>query len=161
MAGMYINNIVRFGKELMGRIHRDELPSLSAELAYYLLLSLFPFLIFLITLIGFLPLESTDLLDLVENVAPQQTLHMIESNVSHIIGSHNEKLLSFGIIATMWSASNGINAIVRAFNRAYHVQENRPFLVARGMAVLLTFAMIFVIIVALLLPVFEIGRAHV
>ena len=154
MAGMYMNNIVRFGKELMGRIHRDELPSLSAELAYYLLLSLFPFLIFLITLIGFLPLESTDLLDLVENVAPQQTLHMIESNVSHIIGSHNEKLLSFGIIATMWSASNGINAIVRAFNRAYHVQENRPFLVARGMAVLLTFAMIFVIIVALLLPAF-------
>ncbi len=146
--------IVAFIKELAARIHNDELPSLSAELAYYLLLSLFPFLIFLITLIGFLPVQAPDLLGLVESFAPDQAMSMIENNLDNIIGSHNGKLLSFGIMATMWSASNGINAIVRAFNRAYHVKENRPFLVARGMAVLLTFAMIFVIIVALLLPVF-------
>ncbi|WP_217608880.1 YhjD/YihY/BrkB family envelope integrity protein, partial [Bacillus sp. GbtcB15] len=63
------------------------------------------------------------------------------------------------IIATLWSASNGINAIVRAFNKAYDVDESRSFIVARGMAILLTIAMVFVIIVALLLPVFgkEIG----
>ncbi|TYR79193.1 YihY/virulence factor BrkB family protein [Priestia megaterium] len=148
------SNIISFLKELTVRIHNDELPSLSAELAYYLLLSLFPFLIFLITLIGFLPIQAPDLLDLVEDIAPEQAMYMIESNLENVIGTHNEKLLSFGIIATMWSASNGINAIVRAFNRAYRVEENRPFLVERGMAVLLTFAMIFVIIVALLLPVF-------
>jgi membrane protein len=141
-------------KELIWRFQRDEISRLAAELAYYFLLSLFPFLIFLITLIGFFPLEQKDVLNLISEFAPQQTMKMIETNVNAIIGSHNEDLLSFGIIATTWSASNGINAIVRAFNRAYEVEESRSFIVARGMAVVLTMAMIFVIITALLLPVF-------
>ncbi|MFC3885383.1 YihY/virulence factor BrkB family protein [Bacillus songklensis] len=141
-------------KELVWRFQRDEISRLAAELAYYFLLSLFPFLIFLITLIGFFPLEQKDVLNLISEFAPKQTMKMIETNVNTIIGSHNEGLLSFGIIATIWSASNGINAIVRAFNRAYEVEESRSFIVARGMAVMLTTAMIFVIITALLLPVF-------
>jgi membrane protein len=66
----------------------------------------------------------------------------------------NGKLLSFSIIGAIWSASNGMNAIVRALNRAYDVEENRPFFIARGTSVLLTIGMIFVIIVALVLPVF-------
>jgi len=144
-------------KELVTRFYRNEIPSRAAELAYYFLLSLFPFLIFLITLIGFFPLEPKDVLNLIREFAPEQTMKMIEVNLNAIIGSHNEGLLSFGIIATIWSASNGINAIVRAFNRAYEVEESRSFLVARGMAMLLTVGMIFVIITALLLPVF--GKA--
>lgn len=144
-------------KELVTRFYRNEIPSRAAELAYYFLLSLFPFLIFLITLIGFFPLEPRDVLNLIREFAPEQTMKMIEVNLNTIIGSHNEGLLSFGIIATIWSASNGINAIVRAFNRAYEVEESRSFLVARGMAMLLTVGMIFVIITALLLPIF--GKA--
>lgn len=144
-------------KELVTRFQRNEIPSRAAELAYYFLLSLFPFLIFLITLIGFFPLEPKDVLNLIREFAPEQTMKMIEVNLNAIIGSHNEGLLSFGIIATIWSASNGINAIVRAFNRAYEVEESRSFLVARGMAMILTVGMIFVIITALLLPVF--GKA--
>ena len=69
----------------------------------------------------------------------------------------NGKLLSLGIIGAVWSASNGIDAIVRALNRAYDVQESRSFIVARGMSILLTFGMMVVIVVALLLPVF--GKA--
>jgi membrane protein len=144
-------------KELVMRFQQDEIPSRAAELAYYFLLSLFPFLIFLVTLIGFFPLETEDVLNLIREFAPEQTMKMIETNLNAIIGSHNEGLLSFGIIATIWSASNGINAIVRAFNRAYNVEESRSFLAARGMAMLLTVGMIFVIITALLLPVF--GKA--
>ncbi|MEW4286402.1 YihY/virulence factor BrkB family protein [Priestia koreensis] len=143
-----------FIAELAGRFLRDEIPSLSAELAYYFLLSLFPLLIFIVTLLGFLPLHVPNLLDMLEEVAPRQTMKYIEDNLNEVVGSRNGQLLSFGAIATLWSASNGINAIVRAFNRAYEVEESRSFIVARGVAILLTVAMIFIIIVALLLPVF-------
>src|SRR5690625_7576474 len=61
---------------------------------------------------------------------------------------------SIGIIGTLWSASNGVNAITKAFNRAYNVEEDRSFIVARLIAILLTIAMIVVISVALLLPIF-------
>ncbi|MBD8069935.1 YihY/virulence factor BrkB family protein [Bacillus sp. PS06] len=143
-----------FIKELFKRFNEDEVAGLSAELAYFFLLSLFPFLIFSVTLIGYLPISEIDILNSVREYAPDGTIDMIEKNLESILGAQNGTLLSFGIIATIWSASNGINAVVRAFNRAYDVKESRHFLIARGMSIVLTIAMVFVIIIALLLPVF-------
>lgn len=138
---------------LWKRVMEDDLFGLAAQLAYYFLLSLFPLLLFLVTLLPYLPITETDILAVVRDFAPKGTLELIESNL-HELTTKNVELLSFGIIATIWSASNGINAIVRAFNKAYDVKESRPFLVARGMSILFTFAMLFVMVVALLLPVF-------
>ena len=148
-----------FLKELIKRFASDEVPGLSAQLSYFFLLSLFPFLIFLITLIGYLPISQEEVLNTIEEFAPGESMQLINTTLDQILNERNGKLLSFGIIATLWSASNGINAIVRAFNKAYDVSESRSFFVARGMAILMTIAMVFVIIVALLLPVFgkEIG----
>lgn len=143
-----------FWKELFFRFNHDEVIGLSAQLAYFFLLSLFPFLIFLITLIGFLPISQDDVLGLVSHFAPGETMALIETNLRIILEEKRGGLLSFGVIATLWSASNGINAMIRAMNRAYDVEENRSFLVSRLMAIFLTVGMIFVIIVALLLQVF-------
>ncbi|PNB45997.1 ribonuclease, partial [Pseudomonas sp. GW456-E7] len=76
------------------------------------------------------------------------------------LNNRNGGLLSFGIIAALWSASNGMNAIVRSLNHAYEVEENRSFIIVRLTSIFLTIAMVFTILVALLLPVFgrEIGR---
>lgn len=151
--------IIMFFKHLLHRFERDEVLGRAAELAYFFLLSLFPFLIFLLTLIAYVPVSQEDVLGVIRQYAPGDTMHIIETNVLRILSEQRGELLSFGIIATIWFASNGINAIVRAFNRAYDVYENRSFFMARGVAILLTLAMVFVIIVALLLPVFgrEIG----
>jgi len=151
---MYRDLNLEFLKELFKRFRKDEVSGLSAELAYFFLLSLFPFLIFLVTLVGYLPISEVNVLNYLREYAPNGTIEMIEKNLNVIIGSQNGTLLSFGLLATIWSASNGINAIVRAFNRAFDVTENRHFLIARGISILLTFAMVFVIIIALLLPVF-------
>lgn len=132
----------------------DEIPRSSAELAYFFLLSIFPFLLFLLTLIAFLPIPQSQLLSIIEEFAPTEAINLIESNLSLLLDSQNGKLLWVSIIAAIWSASNGIVAIVRALNIAYDVKESRSFLVSRIMAIMLTFAMIFVIIIALLLPVF-------
>ncbi|WP_191566249.1 YihY/virulence factor BrkB family protein [Metabacillus idriensis] len=147
-------------RDLFERFSKDEIIGLSAELAYFFLLSLFPFLIFLITLIAYLPLSQDDLLSFLAQYAPGESVSIIEKTLEEIVSNSSSGLLSFGILATLWSASNGINAIVRAFNRAFDVEESRSFIVARGMAVLLTISMVFVILIALLLPVFgkEIGH---
>src|SRR5699024_11058365 len=58
------------------------------------------------------------------------------------------------IIGTIWSASNGVKAIMKAFNRAYEVEEDRSFVVGRLIAILLTIAMVIVIFMAFLLPIF-------
>lgn len=148
---------MNFIKELFNRFIQDEVIGLSAQLAYFFLLSIFPFLIFLITLIGYLPISLDDLLGLVSQFAPGEAMDLIETNLRQIMEGPKGGLLSFGLIATIWSASNGINAIIRALNRAYGVKESRPYLLSRLIAIILTIAMIAAIIIALLLPVF--GKA--
>ncbi|MED4202455.1 YihY/virulence factor BrkB family protein [Neobacillus mesonae] len=145
---------------LWHRISEDDLPGLSAQLAYYFLLSLFPLLIVLFTLIPYVPIPQQDMLGIIEKFAPVDAMQFIEKSINEIMSHRSGGLLSVGIIGTIWSASNGINAIVRAFNKAYNVPESRSFIVARGMAILLTFGMIFVFLLALILPIFgrEIGE---
>lgn len=144
---------------LWHRIYEDDLPGLSAQLAYYFLLSLFPLLIVMFTLIPFIPIPHEDMLGMIREFAPADAIQLIEKTINEIMSHRSGGLLSFGIIGTIWSASNGINAIVKAFNKAYNVKESRSFIVSRGMAILLTFGMIIVFIVAIVLPVFgrEIG----
>lgn len=144
---------------LWHRIEEDDIPGLSAQLAYFFLLSLFPLLIFIFTLLPYLPIPHHDILGSIREFAPPQTMELIEKNVNYVMNNRNGGLLSFGVIGTIWSASNGIHALVRAFNKAYNVKESRSFIVSRGMAILLTVGMILVFIVAVLLPIFgrEIG----
>jgi membrane protein len=151
MVGM--GKIMEFVRHLWKNFREDDYFGIAAQLAYFFLLSLFPLLIFLVTLFPYLPITQDDLLRLVRDFAPSGTLELIETNLTQM-SQKNGALLSFGIIGTIWSASNGINAIIKALNRAYKVKEGRSFLKTRAMAILLTFAMILVIVVALILPVF-------
>ena len=146
-------------KLLWHRVDEDDLPGLSAQLAYYFLLSLFPLLIVLFTLLPYFPIPHQDMLGIIRDFAPVEAMDLIEKNVHDIMNNRNGGLLSFGIIGTIWSASNGIDAIVKAFNKAYNVKESRSYIVSRGMSILLTFGMILVLILAIVLPVFgrEIG----
>jgi membrane protein len=156
---MVINKDSSIIKESIARFFNNGIAGRAAELAYFFLLSLFPFLIFLMSLIGYFPLTETDVLRFFEEFAPEDVNQMIARTLPPMLNHHNGGLLSLGLLATLWSASNGINAIVRALNDAYDVKESRSFLVGRLVAIILTIAMVFVIIIALLLPVFgrEIG----
>ena len=131
---------------LYKRIEKHEALGYSSQLAYFFLLSLFPFLIAIFSLLPFLPLDEKHILAFFQDFAPGETLTFIEANIKYLMREHNEGLLSFGIIATIWSASNGMNAIIRAINRAYEIDENRPFFVIRGLSVIFTFVMILVIV---------------
>ena len=148
-----MGKVIHFFKVLIKNIQQDDVFDLAAQLAYYFLLSIFPLLIFVMTLLPYLPITKEDLLGIVEGFAPGDIMNTIESNIDQVL-NRNVSLLSFGIIATIWSASNGLNAIIKALNKAYNVEETRSFIVARGMSILLTLGMIAVVVVALLLPVF-------
>lgn len=152
-----MNQIIYVGKELYKRIAEDDYFGLSAQLAYFFLLSLFPLLLFIVTLVGYLPLDEEVIFNLLSTVAPAESTEYITANLSGIINEQKGGLLSFSILGTLWSASNGVNAITKAFNRAYRVDEDRSFFISRLIAIILTIAMIGVIVVAILLPV--LGRA--
>ncbi|HET7627464.1 MAG TPA: YihY/virulence factor BrkB family protein [Bacillales bacterium] len=143
----------RYSKVLFRRLMEDGIFDLSAQLAYYFLLSLFPFLIFSLALLGYLGIGSEAVLNLVQQYAPEHAFD-IKGTIKAILDEQRSGLLSFGLLFTIWTASNAINALIRVLNKAYNVEESRHFVVARGLAVLLTLAIVGLIMVALALPVF-------
>lgn len=141
-----------FWKDLFERIQEDEVTDLSAQLAYYFLLSLFPFLIVTITVVTAV-IDESQLYTMIDRYGPPELMTIIQDNTD-VIGSQGGTILSLGIIATLWTASNGMNAVIRALNKAYDVDESRNFIVARAVAISLTLGMLLIIFVAMALPVF-------
>lgn len=88
-------------------------------------------MIFMLTLTAYLPISAEDVLGAVDQYAPDSAMSMVKSITEQTLNKRSGGLLSFGIVAVIWSASNGMNAIVRAFNHAYEVEENRSFIIIR------------------------------
>ena len=143
-----------FFKELFKRIKDMDITGLGAQLAFFFLLSIFPLLIFMVTLLPYLNLSEEQVFGFVEDIAPAEIYSLIETTLFEIMASQNTGLLSFGILGTIWSASLGMNSLIKSLNLSYEVGEDRPIWLARGMAIIATVLMIFIIIVALVLPVF-------
>ncbi|MFC5603757.1 YihY/virulence factor BrkB family protein [Sporosarcina koreensis] len=143
-----------FWKELLVRIKKVDITGLGSQLAFFFLLSLFPLLIFLITLLPFLNLDESQVFLFIRDYAPDSVYTLIHDTVEEILKNRNGGLLSIGALATIWSASKGMNALTKAMNRSYYVEETRSFLVSRAMSVVFTIALIAVLIIALILPVF-------
>jgi membrane protein len=140
--------------EMYKRFIADDVTSLSAQLAYYFLLSIFPFFIFAFTVIGYLPISTDSTLAFVDKVAPEKVTQLLQANLHMFLNAKRGWLLVLGLIGTLWSASSGIEAILIALDKAYKVKHERSFWVSRGMALLFTIGMVIAIVITLLLPVF-------
>lgn len=142
------------GKLLITHINEADVIGLSAQLAYFFLLSLFPFLLFLVTLLGFFPIDDRAFIEYIAAFLPNDVVSMIENNLTNILNNRSGGLLSVSIIGTLWSASNGFNAITKSFNKAYRVEEDRSFILNRLIAIGLMIGLLLIIAIALILSVF-------
>lgn len=145
---------IGYFKQLLLNIQKTDITGFGAQLAYFFLLSIFPLLIFIVTLLPYLNLDEAQVFRFIENYAPIDVFILIEKTISDVLVTRNGGLLSIGIIGTIWSASNGMNAIVKSLNRSYNLVESRPFIIVRGMSVIFTILLIILFIIALVLPVF-------
>ncbi|MCW6110801.1 YihY/virulence factor BrkB family protein [Clostridium sporogenes] len=150
-------------RELANRFLEDEVLALSSQLAYALIISVFPFLMFVITLIGYLPIHSEDLLLGLKEIIPSNAYLLLKNTIEEIIYTQNGNLLSFSIIFTIWTASAGFRAVVRGLNKAYDVKERRSFVKVQIMTIFCTLGMAFVLVMSIFLLVFgkAIGRTLV
>ncbi len=152
-------------KATVQKFQRDDALGLAAQLAYYLLLALFPFILVLVSLMGMFGSENlaSTVLGYFQQVTPGEVYNLIEEYTGKIISGEAKSpgLLSFGILFTLWSASGAFAALINALNRAYDVQETRPFWKVRGIAILMTLGLSVLILIGVLLLVFgePIGQA--
>lgn len=143
-----------FFSYLVYRIGKDDASGLSAQLSYYFMLSLFPMLLFLLSIVPVVGVKQSTIRDLIKDHVPSDYAPQVSSIIGDIMDNASGGLLSIGLIAALWSASNGMTALMNAFNVAYDVEDSRNFVVAKLYSVLFTLAMIIVMPVALVLPTF-------
>ena len=146
--------ILYYIKELYLRYLEDEVPALGAQMAYYFLLSVFPFLIFLMTIIRLSPLSSEDVLEPLSNVLPHETYLIVKMNVEQVTERRNLQLMSIGLATTLWAASNGVGGVIHALNKAYDVREKRPFWIVKGLSILCTIALSLTVLFYFILLIF-------
>jgi membrane protein len=106
----------------------DDMLTYAAAVSYQVFFSLFPFIIFLLSLLGMLNLSGLfdTLLQQAQTVMPSSAFSMIEGIVSQIRGQAAGSVLSFGVIIALWSASSAVRMTMHAMNVAYDVDEERP-----------------------------------
>ena len=128
-------------KRLEGN-QQDDVFGRAAQLSYYFLLALFPLLIFLTSLIGIMLGTGSDLrqnlFSYLSEVMPPSAFQLIEATMLEISKASTGGKLSFGLLAALWAASNGMGAITEALNIAYDVKESRPWWKTRLQAIGLT-----------------------
>ncbi|WP_066156398.1 YihY/virulence factor BrkB family protein [Halalkalibacter krulwichiae] len=147
-------NNYSFMKILFTKLKTDPVLDWAATLAYYFMLSIFPLLIFILALVPYFRFDLDTVYSFIHDYVPEGLANVLGTTVLEVISEPQGGLVSFGVIATLWSASNGMNALIRAVNRSYNTEETRNFIKLRFMSILLTISMIIVIVVTLLLPVF-------
>lgn len=146
---------IQLGKRVWTEINDDDVWGRAAQLAYYFLLALFPLLIFLTATLG-LMLGSGEglrasLFNYLSQVMPGSAFQLVNSTMTEITRASNAGKLSFGLLAALWAASNGMGAITQALNAAYNVKESRPWWKQRLVAIALTIGLSILVIAALLL----------
>ncbi|AYF53424.1 YihY/virulence factor BrkB family protein [Clostridium botulinum C] len=139
--------------QLFYNLKKDEIFALASQLSYSLLLSFFPFLIFLFTIASYSSIQSDRILFTLKNIIPESAYTLVYSIINEVLQSRNANLLSFSFIITIWIASNGFKAVIRALNKAYGEKEERSFIKLQFMAIITTIILTFLIIFSLFILV--------
>ncbi|HXI56036.1 MAG TPA: YihY/virulence factor BrkB family protein [Polyangia bacterium] len=116
-------------KTLYDEYDNDGVADSAAALSYYFVYSLFPFLFFIATLAAYIPRAGSSvatMLDRIRPLVPGEAMSIVDQQARALIAQPRPKLLTLGIIITLYAASRGVDAVRKALNLAYDVKETRP-----------------------------------
>ena len=117
----------------------DNVLGLAAQLAFYFLLALVPAIACVVALTSFLPPETTErMLQSIATIAPADMLEILQDQLNSLRQSASGGILSFGLLMALWSSSAALVAVTEALNRAYDIEEGRPWWTVRMLAIALT-----------------------
>ena len=142
-------------KRTLKETNSDDCLGLAAQLAYYFFLALFPAVLFIIALASFFPLTNfiDDVVRTLRPIAPPDVLSFLEEQLRRISNTDSGGILTIGILGAIWSSSAAVVAIVGSLNRAYDIDEGRPWWKVWLTAIGLTFALAVLVLTSLTLVV--------
>lgn len=136
------NKIYNFLKTTIISIIENDFSGMAAEMSYMLVIGIFPFLLFLMSLFNLLGKNyyMTPLFIFLNKVMPAETLSMINSVLDQVLGfTSGTSVAIIGLLITLFMTTNALAVIIKGLNRAYKVEETRAFLYTRFLSLLMVF----------------------
>lgn len=148
-----LHKIFVLGRDFSARMKKQNISAYAASIAFFFFLSIVPMLIVICTIIPYTPLTERNLVEALTDLVPDMAAPLVVSLISDVY-EKSAGILSVAVIATLWSASKGVTALMRGLNAVNGVEEKRNYFVVRGVASLYTLVMLVVLILSLFLNVF-------
>ncbi len=145
---------LRFKREFLRRVKEDNVTATGAQLAYYLVLAFFPFLIFLLTLLPLTPLGDQESLASILDFLPPTAAELIGPLINDILQNRSGMLLSAALVLSLWSASSGMTNLLVAMDLAFDVENTRNILAKRLISLAFTLLLVVMILTTLAAQVF-------
>lgn len=138
-------------------IQNGSLTTRASSLAFKFFLAIFPSIIFLITLIPYIPIANfqDQLLILLKDILPKNAYEATRETFVDLVKHQRGDLLSFGFLFALYLSTDGIHAMIKAFNKSNQSIETRNVWKIRGISLLLVFILTFLILIAIALIVFS------
>ena len=146
------NKCARTLIKLVKSIIKNDFYGMAAEMGFMLVVGIFPFMLFLMALFGWMGNRSylDSILRVLSNIMPHQAMNLLKSVIEEtMIFNHGTLIAVIGIITTLVLSTNGVAVILKGLNRAYKVEETRSFIYTR----VLSFLMVFVNILVMFLTI--------
>ncbi len=144
----------RLIRAFSGKLRDDSISAFAAQAAFFIILSVFPFLMFLLTLLNYLPFTLKDCEDFVINLLPNLVSSFVSTILSEVAFQTSGTVLSITMLAALWSASRGVLALSRGLNSVYGYRETRNYFRVRAVSTLYTLVFAVLLILTLILLVF-------
>lgn len=139
---------------LIEKVRRDEIFERANSVAFNFTLAIFPTIIFLFTLIPYIPYPpqlDMRIMRFLKDVMPFSLYEAAASTIQDIVSKPRGGLLSLGFFLALYLATNGMSSLMRAFNKCYRTVDKRSFLKTRFIATALTFTLAFELFLAIIL----------
>ncbi len=153
----YIKALYQFILRLFKRARTDSVAAYSGHSALFLVISLFPLIMLLLSAVKYTPITQDDLLKTFSELAPPPLDTIIKESINDIFSRFSNLALSITAITLLWSASSCIYSITMGLNRIYNYKETRNYFILRGISLVYTLMFILLLLITLVLMVF--GRA--
>ncbi len=141
-----------FLKKMTNKITENDTSERAASVSYSLILAVFPTVIFLFTLIPYIPVDHLDdkIMGFFRRALPGDTFSSVDSTIKDIISRPRGGVLSLGFLLALFSATSGLVALMNAFNSSHRSEDSRGFFKIRGIAIGLTFTLAIALVLAII-----------
>ena len=146
--------IKTFAKKLTAKIIIDDLFSAANDLTYKIFFSLFPFTIFLMSVVGFFKLDADFLTGEISSVLPNAISQLAQTVIKEIITVRSANILSFSLFVSVFTASSGFKTAMRSINKAYGQKDTRKIFIKVLISMILVLIFTVIIIISFIIPIF-------